>query len=174
MRPWIWLVASLMIVGCRAPMPWFKPTNTRVPPPATGEFGTADPYYNTTPTQPPSTSAPATKQSKSGSARSVSSSHSKEEGDSELAWTTPRRTIQRDQINSDDRIGATIRRARNTDNKSSQVRQADFETSDDYTPGSTSSSKRIQFKGMPVNDATGQQPADGSGKTATGSWKSRY
>jgi hypothetical protein len=158
-------------------MPWFKPTNTRVAPPATGEFGTADPYYNSTPAQPPGTSAPATRQGKSGSTRSVSSTDAAElEGDTELAWTSPKRIIQREPSDSEtDRYGATIRRVSNSE-QNSQVRQADYETSEDYAPGSTRSRKRVEFKGMPVNDATGataDAESDDSGAANSGSWKRR-
>ena len=53
------LLILLLGAGCRAPMPKFKPLAaygpTRVPPPATGSFGTGNAYYQPTSTVPLST-----------------------------------------------------------------------------------------------------------------------
>jgi len=181
-----WLVLGLFAAsGCRAPMPSFKLNNsTRIPPPPTGEVGATDPYYNGTPSQPPSTSAPATRQSKSGASRSVSSTDESQPEEWEASWTSPRNVGSGDDAQfENDRYSATIRRDQESSPSDSQVRQAGFE-SEVYTPGSTRRGG-VKFNGMRVNDATGllqvntdfadepaSSQADASNR-ASGGWKSR-
>lgn len=171
MNNWALVLAGLACAaGCRAPMPQMKDLSpygaTRVEPPQTGSFGTADAYY-----QPPAATGgkPAANARGDASAPStliVASDTSAAAAEGPSFRTPQARTASAERTPSG-RVRASIG---SSSTPGREIAQASFEQADaaGYAPGSTlsiieatppaparvSQGSSIELSGMPVNDAT--------------------
>lgn len=170
------LLLACGLVGCRAPVPPVSDISpygvTRIEPPHTGSYGTADSYY-----QPPATGTKPPVSARGDATPTPTTNHvagAKSSGnESDLAWRSPTaRSAEHDTGAPVQRIGATIGGASAGDRAARTVSHDEPVAADDgaYTPGSTLSlipatpaaSQRdaIELGGMPVNDATNlREPA---------------
>jgi hypothetical protein len=178
------LTVLVLLVGCRAQMPSFKPFSSlgssRVAAPSTGSYGSpdsSDPYYRPPAQGAPSTTPSAQRRSESDdwAHREAEEEASERSDDDQLAWTAPNTSRQSNdderadrledfQRRSSDVAAATYEEEVTDDSVSSNARGTVAASSYSIIPATAPRGSRkawqrsprtqIEFKGMPVNDAT--------------------